>query len=142
MEYLTVERSLPEGGKERLILAEALLEKVFRDESVKVVEHFKGKKLRGVKYRPLFTFMPLEKPAHYVVLGDFVTTEDGTGLVHIAPAFGADDLEVSKKNNLPVLMTVGPDGAFLPQVTPWRGVFVKDAVHHGGPRQARAALQG
>ena len=127
VEYLTVERSLPEGGKERLILAEALLEKVFRDESVKVVEHFKGKKLRGVKYRPLFTFMPLEKPAHYVVLGDFVTTEDGTGLVHIAPAFGADDLEVSKKNNLPVLMTVGPDGAFLPQVTPWRGVFVKDA---------------
>jgi isoleucyl-tRNA synthetase len=133
VEYLTVERSLPEGGKERLILAEALLEKVFRDESVKVVEHFKGKKLRGVKYRPLFTFMPLEKPAHYVVLGDFVTTEDGTGLVHIAPAFGADDLEVSKKNNLPVLMTVGPDGAFLPQVTP---------VHHGGPRQARAAVQG
>jgi isoleucyl-tRNA synthetase len=71
--------------------------------------------------------MPLDKPAHYVVLGDFVTTEDGTGLVHIAPAFGADDLEVSKKFDLPVLMTVGPDGGFLQQVTPWRGVFVKDA---------------
>ncbi|MEW6094482.1 MAG: isoleucine--tRNA ligase [Chloroflexota bacterium] len=125
--YVTVERSLPEGGTERLILAEALLEKVFRGEEVKVVERFKGRKLKGTKYHPLFTFMPLEKPAHYVVLGDFVTIEDGTGLVHIAPAFGADDMEVSKTYNLPVLLTVGPDGAFLPQVTPWRGVFVKDA---------------
>ncbi len=125
--YVTVERPVPEGGSERLILAEALLEKVFREEKVKVIERFKGKKLKGTKYHPLFTFMPLEKPAHYVVLGDFVTTEDGTGLVHIAPAFGADDLEVSKKFDLPVLMTVGPDGGFLNQVTPWRGVFVKDA---------------
>ncbi len=133
IEYVTVEHTLrdgPEGAaktSERLILAEALLEKVFHGEEVKVVERFKGKKLKGTKYRPLFTFMPLEKPAHYVILGDFVTTEDGTGLVHIAPAFGADDLEVSKKYDLPVLMTVGPDGAFLPQVTPWRGVFVKEA---------------
>ena len=45
--------------------------------------------------------MPLEKPAHFVVMGDFVTTEDGTGLVHIAPAFGADDLDVSQKFDLP-----------------------------------------
>ncbi|HTX90241.1 MAG TPA: isoleucine--tRNA ligase [Anaerolineales bacterium] len=127
VDYVTVERSLAEGGTERLILAEALLEKVFRGEEVKVVERFKGKKLKGTKYKPLFTFMPLEKPAHFVVLGDFVTTEDGTGLVHIAPAFGQEDMEVSKVNNLPVLMTVGPDGAFLPPITPWRGVFVKDA---------------
>jgi isoleucyl-tRNA synthetase len=127
VDYVTVERSLPEGSTERLILAEALLEKVFRGEQVRVVDRFMGKKLKGVKYHPLFTFMPLEKPAHYVVLGDFVTTEDGTGLVHIAPAFGADDLEISKQNDLPVLMTVGPDGAFLSQVTPWRGTFVKDA---------------
>jgi isoleucyl-tRNA synthetase len=133
VEYVTVEHALPNDtmgvgqGSERLILAEALLEKVFRGEEVKVVERFKGKKLKGTKYLPLFTFMPLEKPAHYVILGDFVTTEDGTGLVHIAPAFGADDLEVSKKFDLPVLMTVGPDGAFLSQITPWRGVFVKDA---------------
>jgi isoleucyl-tRNA synthetase len=133
VDYVTVERNLPDaptgtsGGKERLILAEALLEKVFRGEEAKVVDRFKGKKLKGMKYRPLFTFMPLEKPAHFVVLGDFVTTEDGTGLVHIAPAFGAEDMEVSKEYNLPVVMTVGPDGAFLPPITPWRGVFVKDA---------------
>jgi isoleucyl-tRNA synthetase len=133
VDYVTVERALPDipagakGGTERLILAEALLEKVFRGEPVKVVDHFKGKKLKGMKYRPLFTFMPLEKPAHYVVLGNFVTTEDGTGLVHIAPAFGAEDMNISKEYNLPLLMTVGPDGAFLSQITPWRGVFVKDA---------------
>ncbi len=133
VEYVTVERSIPEtqegdnSGKERLILAEALLDKVFRGEKVKVVDRFKGKKLKGTKYHPLFTFMPVDKPAHYVILGDFVTTEDGTGLVHIAPAFGADDMEVSKKYDLPVLMTVGPDGAFLSPITPWRGVFVKDA---------------
>jgi len=127
VQYVTVERNLPEGGTEKLILAEALLEKVFRGEEVKIVERFKGKKLRGTKYQPLFTFMPLEKPAHYVVMGDFVTIEDGTGLVHIAPAFGADDMEVAKVHELPVLMTVGPDGAFLSPITPWRGIFVKDA---------------
>ena len=127
VEYVKVERPLPEGGVEQLILAESLVEKIFIDEKVKVLEHFKGKKLKGTKYHPLFTFMPLDKPAHYVVLGDFVTTEDGTGLVHIAPAFGADDMEISKIYDLPVLMTVGPDGGFLPQITPWRGVFVKDA---------------
>jgi isoleucyl-tRNA synthetase len=127
IDYVTVEHTLPEGGKEELILAESLQQKVFRGEPVKVIDRYKGKKLKGTKYHPLFTFMPLDKPAHYIVLGEFVTTEDGTGLVHIAPAFGADDLEVSKSNDLPVLMTVGPDGAFLPQITPWRGVFVKDA---------------
>ncbi len=127
VEYVTVERTMPEGGKERLILAELLLEKVFRGEEVKVVDHFKGKKLKGTRYQPLFTFLPLDKPAHYVVLGDFVTTEDGTGLVHIAPAFGAEDMQASQEYDLPVLMTVKPDGTFIPAVTPWRGVFVKEA---------------
>ncbi len=127
VDYVKVERALAEGGTEKLILAEALLEKVFRGEEVKVLETFKGRKLKGTKYKPLFTFMPTDKLAHFVVLGDFVTTEDGTGLVHIAPAFGADDMKVAMDADLPVLMTVGPDGAFLEEITPWRGVFVKDA---------------
>ncbi len=80
-----------------------------------------------MRYRPLFTFMPPDKPAHYVVLGDFVTTEDGTGLVHMAPAFGAEDMQAALEYDLPILMTVAPDGAFLPEVRPWSGVFVKDA---------------
>lgn len=127
VEYVTVERALEGGKKERLILARLLLEKVFRGEEVKVVDSFKGRKLKGQKYHPLFTFLPPDKPAHYVVLGDFVTTEDGTGLVHMAPAFGAEDMQAAQEYNLPVLMTVQPDGAFIPQVTPWRGMFVKEA---------------
>jgi isoleucyl-tRNA synthetase len=127
VEYVTIERELEGGKKEKLILAKALLEKVFRDEEVKIVDTFKGKKLKGQKYRPLFTFLPPEKPAHFVVLGGFVTTEDGTGLVHMAPAFGAEDMQAALEFDLPVLMTVLPDGTFIPEVTPWRGVFVKDA---------------
>lgn len=127
VDYVKVERALEEGGTEKLILAQALLEKVFRGEEVKVLETFKGKKLKGVRYQPLFTFLPPEKAAHYVIFGDFVTTEDGTGLVHIAPAFGADDMRVAMEHDLPVIMTVAPDGTFIPEVTPWRGQFVKDA---------------
>lgn len=127
VDYVVVEHPLPEGGVERLILAEALVEKVFREESVRVVERFKGKKLKGTRYQPLFTFLPVDKPAHYVVLGDFVTTDEGTGLVHIAPAFGAEDMAVALESDLPVVMTIGPDGTFLPEVTPWRGQFVKEA---------------
>ncbi len=126
VEYVTVERP-HNGSKEKLILAKPLLEKVFRGEEVKILETFKGKKLKGTKYQPLFTFLPPGKASHYVALGGFVTTEDGTGLVHIAPAFGAEDMDVAKEFDLPVLMTVLPDGTFIPEVTPWRGQFIKDA---------------
>lgn len=125
-EYVTVQRE-DNGTKEKLILVKSLVQKVFDDEEVKVVDTFKGKRLKGMKYKPLFTFLPSDKPAHYVVLGDFVTTEDGTGLVHIAPAFGQEDMETAKQHDLPILMTVLPDGTFIPEVTPWRGQFVKDA---------------
>ncbi len=127
VDYVTVERKLSDGGTEKLILAKLLVEKVFKDEEVKVLETFKGKKLKGMKYHPLFTFVPPDKPAHFVVLGDFVTTEDGTGLVHMAPAFGAEDMQMANEHDLPVLMTVLPDGTFVPEVKPWRGVFIKDA---------------
>lgn len=127
VDYVKIERVLHADHKEKLILAEPLLEKIFSDEPYVVLERFKGQKLEGVQYEPLFKFLPLEKPAHRVVLGDFVTTEDGSGLVHIAPAFGADDMNVSIEHDLPILQTVAPDGTFIPQVTPWAGVFVKDA---------------
>ncbi len=127
VDYVTVERSLPDGGTEKLILAKMLLEKVFRGEEVKVLDIFKGKKLKGTKYHPLYTFLPPDKPAYYVVNAEYVTTEDGSGLVHIAPAFGQEDMETGKQSDLPVLMTVLPDGTFIPEVKPWRGVFIKDA---------------
>ena len=126
VDYVTIERD-NEGTKEKLILAKALIEKVFKDEEVRILETFKGKKLKGVKYHPLFTFVPPDKPAYFVVLGGFVTTEDGSGLVHMAPAFGQDDMQMAKEHDLPVLMTVQPDGTFIPEIKPWRGTFVKDA---------------
>ncbi len=127
VDYVMIERSLPENGTERLILAQPLLEKIFGDEQVRIVEQFKGKQLKGKRYNPLFTFLPTDKPAHRVVLGDFVTTEDGSGLVHIAPAFGAEDMQVALEEDLPILMTVAEDGTFISDVRPWSGKFVKDA---------------
>ena len=126
VDYVTVEHD-NNGKPEKLILAKALLQKVFGDEEVKIVDTFKGKKLKGLKYHPLYTFLPPDKPAYYVVTADYVTTEDGTGLVHTAPAFGQEDMETGRQYDLPVLMTVLPDGTFIPEVKPWRGVFVKDA---------------
>lgn len=126
VDYVTIERD-NDGTKEKLILARSLVEKIFKDETVMVLDSFKGRKLKGMKYNPLFTFVPPDKPAYFVVLGDFVTTEDGSGLVHMAPAFGQEDMQMAKEHNLPVLMTVLPDGTFVPEITPWRGVFVKDA---------------
>ena len=127
VDYVVVEHALPEGGTERLILAEALLTKVFHDESVTVVNRMKGKALKGKRYHPLYTFLPVVKQAYYVVLADYVTTEDGTGFVHIAPAFGAEDMAVGLEHDLPLLMTVADDGTFVPAVRPWSGIFVKAA---------------
>ena len=127
VDYVTIERDLPEGGKERLILAQMLMEKVFGEDQINIIDNFKGKELDHYQYQPLFTFMLPDKPAYFVVMGDFVTTEDGTGLVHMAPAFGAEDMQAAIKYDLPILMTVGPDGTFNPDITPWKGLFVKDA---------------
>jgi isoleucyl-tRNA synthetase len=109
-----------------LTLAADLAERVLRP-GYEVLARMKGRDLAGIHYEPLYTFYPVEQDYAYVVTGDFVSTEDGSGIVHIAPAFGADDMEVGKKHGLPVLMTVQLDGAFKPEVTPWAGVFVKTA---------------
>ena len=126
VEYALVTRT--DGlSDERLILAKELVEKVFGDIPVKILKTYKGKALKGKRYAPLFTFLPTDKPAHYVVNADYVTTSDGTGLVHIAPAFGADDMEVAKEYDLPVLMIINDEGKFNREVTNWSGLFVKDA---------------
>jgi len=126
VDYVTIERD-NNGAMEKLILAKNLIEKVFGSEEVKVVDTFKGKKLKGMKYKPLFTFVTTDKPAYFVILGDFVTTEDGSGLVHQAPAFGAEDMEMAKQYDLPVMITVLSDGTIAPEITPWRGMFFKEA---------------
>ncbi len=129
IDYVQVEGTLEEGeGTEQLILAASLLEKVLtHPENYKVVKRFKGKDLLGQHYSPLYTFLPVEGDYAYVVAGDFVSTDDGTGIVHIAPAFGVDDMETSRKYKLPVLQTVASDGTFIDAVTEFRGMWVKSA---------------
>lgn len=129
VDYVQVEGVAHEGDDtERLILAEALVSKVLtHPENYRVVKRYKGKDLLGLHYSPLYTFLPVEQDYAYVVSGDFVSTEDGTGIVHMAPAFGADDMEVGKQYGLPVLQTVAPDGRFIDAVTEFRGMWVKDA---------------
>jgi len=129
VDYVQVEGPTLDGeGTENLILAAALVEKVLiNHDQYKVVKRFKGKDLAGQHYNPLYTFLPVEKDYAYVVTGDFVSTEDGSGIVHIAPAFGADDLTTGEKYGLPVLRTVGADGNFIDAVTKFRGVWFKDA---------------
>ncbi len=125
VEYVLV--TLEGLGQEKLILAKELLEKTFGDRPYKVLKTIKGKSLKGKKYAPLFTYVPVDKPAHYIVNADYVTTEDGTGLVHIAPAFGMEDMEVAKEYDLPMILTINDEGRFLSAIQPWAGVFVKDA---------------
>ena len=124
--YVYLEQEKEDGAKETLILAEELVGKVIKGE-YKILRHVKGRELVGLRFKPLYTFLPADKDYAYVVAGDFVTTEEGTGIVHMAPAFGAEDLEMSKEYDLPILHTVDLKGAFIDEVTPWRGMFVKDA---------------
>jgi isoleucyl-tRNA synthetase len=127
--YVVVEGPADDGqGTERLILAEALLYKALRQpERYTVLREMRGEDLLGMRYEPLYNFLPIEQDYAYVLHGDFVSMEDGSGIVHIAPAFGADDMEVGREYGLPVIQTVQPDGAFIPEVTPWAGMWVKDA---------------
>ncbi|HGJ65453.1 TPA: isoleucine--tRNA ligase, partial [bacterium] len=120
-DYVTVK-----VNDEMLILAEKLVEKVF-ETPPEIVNRMKGSDLVSKSYEPLFTFVKPDKKAYYVVSADFVTLEDGTGMVHMAPAFGADDYEMSRIYDLPVIQPVDMDGNFTQEVTPWAGMFVKDA---------------
>ena len=115
-----------DAGGDLLLLAADLAERVLRP-GFEVLDRMKGQDLVGLHYEPLYTFYPIDQDYAYVVAGDFVSTEDGSGIVHIAPAFGADDLEIGKKYGLPVLLTIDGSGAFRPEVTPWAGLFVKEA---------------
>ena len=124
VDYVTVR----EADGTLLTMAETLAPTVLKP-GYEVVARMKGSDLVGIHYEPLYRFMPVEEGQDYayVVTADFVSTEDGTGIVHIAPAFGADDMEVGRKHGLPVIQTIQPDGTFKPEVTPWAGIFVKTA---------------
>ena len=107
------------------VVAEPLQTAVLGDDA-EVLATFPGSDLAGLRYERPFDLVDIPD-AHVVVLADYVTTTDGTGLVHQAPAFGADDLAVCRANGLPVVNPVGTDGAFLPDVPLVGGVFFKEA---------------
>lgn len=120
-------------GETVYILAEALVEKVFEgvEGERKILATYKGKDLEYKKYEPLYPFADeiikrSGKQAHYVTCDDYVTTEDGTGIVHCAPAFGEDDNRVCRKYDIPFVQFVDGKGNMTAE-TYWAGIFVKDA---------------
>jgi isoleucyl-tRNA synthetase len=113
-------------GEETLILARELLS-VLKDENYTIVRSAMGSELDGARYERLFDYLPVSGDICRVRTAQFVTTSDGTGIVHIAPAYGEDDLRLGQQYGLPVLHSVGDDGCFVPEVEPVAGKFFKDA---------------
>ena len=109
----------------KMILAKERLSVI--DKEFEILEEMKGRDLAGIEYEQMFDYCDVDKKAFYVLEGDFVSTEDGSGIVHIAPAFGADDYELLKKYNLPMLQPVTRAGLFTEEITDFAGQFVKDA---------------
>lgn len=123
-----------------VILAEEALSRYFKDEDqYEVIGHYLGKDLLDMTYEQLYDFVKPSKPAFRVISGDYVTTEEGTGIVHIAPSFGADDMRVAKQfdipeitvqrgqNNVPI---VDLQGKYVDEIIPWAGEYVKSAYYN------------
>ncbi len=111
---------------EILIMAEALVKKVLR-ENYKIIRTYSGKELLGKRYERPIDFIPVPENACKIVHGDHVNLEEGTGIVHTAPAFGSDDFELGKREGLSIINPVDFQGKFSNKALPWYGKFVKDA---------------
>ena len=110
------------NGK-KYYVASSLASKVLGEE-YEVLEEYTGKELEGIEYEQFLPFIDVKEKAFFVTCADYVTMEDGTGIVHIAPAFGQDDYEVGLKYNLPVVNPVGEDGKYT--IGPWKDRLVVD----------------
>ncbi|HSR83635.1 MAG TPA: isoleucine--tRNA ligase [Streptosporangiaceae bacterium] len=120
--YVLARRS---GVGDRVVVADALFPRVL-GEGWHITDRFSGADLAGATYQPPFDLIDIPD-AHRVVTGTFVTTEDGTGLVHLAPAFGADDMTAGRTHGLPVVNPVMPDGRFEEDISLVGGMFFKAA---------------
>ena len=120
-------------GDEKIIVATDLVEKVLKDKEYTIIEDIKGEALIGKSYKPVFdnysknTELENHKNGWKIYGADFVTTEDGTGIVHIAPAFGEDDLKLGQENNLPFVQHVNIDGSIKPEIDGFEGLQAKPA---------------
>ena len=127
VDYVVVEvrpEDEAEESQEVLVVAEPLISSL--SGKVKILKTIKGKDLERVTYKRPLDLIDIPD-SHFVVLANYVTTEDGTGLVHQSPAFGADDLAVCRAYGLPVVNPIAPDGKFLSEVPLVGGLFFKDA---------------
>src|SRR6185295_17173066 len=114
-------------GDEVLVVAAALVERVL-GESAEVLDRFRGSALAGSRYEPPFDYITDYGPrGHTVLEADFVTTNEGTGLVHTAIAFGEDDFRLGEQYGIKLRNPVKPDGTFDERITDFAGRFVKDA---------------
>ena len=128
-EYAKVKANIgtdDEPKYETYILAKDLIELVLKETPYEILSTFKGEDLLGLKYEQLMPFAKVEGKAFVVIHGDYVTLTDGTGIVHIAPAYGEDDSLVSKQNGIAFVNLVDKSGKFVPEVEPWAGRFVRD----------------
>ena len=123
VDYVAVEVTLEEN-REVLVVAEPLMSALSGE--LKVLKTIKGKDLERITYKRPLDLIDIPD-SHFVVLANYVTTEDGTGLVHQSPAFGADDLAVCRAYGLPVVNPIAPDGKFLGEVPLVGGIFFKEA---------------
>lgn len=126
---VVVSDSEEEKDYENYILAKDLVETVLKGKEYEIVSEFKGEELVSKKYEQFMPFVSFEGQdgiKFEVVHGDFVNLSDGTGIVHIAPAFGEDDSILSKANNAAFVNPVDKEGKFVDEVTPWKGRFVRD----------------
>ncbi|KPH20146.1 isoleucine--tRNA ligase [Rhodococcus sp. ADH] len=119
---------LGEDGK-RYVLAEARVAHYARElgEDPEVVSRHKGAELVGLSYTPPFDFFLGHPNAHVVLSADYVTTDSGTGIVHLAPAFGEEDMDVATANGIEVVQPLDPGGKFTSMVPPYEGLMVFDA---------------
>ncbi len=113
---------LTENGK--LILSEKRAKEL--EINGEIVEKFKGADLINIEYHPLFNFMSYDQKSHFVISADFVSMDEGTGIVHTAVMYGEDDFKLGKKHDLPMKHSVNEKGEFVAEVTPWAGKFVKN----------------
>jgi len=119
-----------ESGGKNYILAQDNLEQIFANQKYKIIDKIKAKELVGKNYKPIFDYfanvdLENKKNIYTIQLADFVTVEDGTGVVHIAPGFGEDDMSLGKEKNLPMIKHVDPTGRFTTKVNDFAGELVK-----------------
>lgn len=123
-DYVTIH---VEADNANYILARELVAKHFEEGTYEIIADHKGCEFEGTHYKPLYNYAKVDRDCYYVTNDTYVTLTDGTGIVHIAPAFGEDDANVGRKYNLPLVQLVGEDGKFVDGCDELTGVFCKTA---------------